>query len=70
MSITISNRFQDEGAALHQLRQRGFTTKPGHQGLGLSNARQILGSYDNALLETTMRNGCFTQQIELAHRKE
>lgn len=70
VSITISNRFQDEGAALHQLRQRGFTTKPGHQGLGLSNARKILGSYDNALLETTMRNGCFTQQIELAHRKE
>ena len=40
VSITISNSFQDQGAVLHKLKQKGFTTKTGHQGIGLSNARQ------------------------------
>ncbi len=70
VSITISNSFQDQGAVLHKLKQKGFTTKTGHQGIGLSNARKILSSYDNALLETSMLNGCFTQHLELTDRKE
>lgn len=70
VSIIISNRFQDDGTALHQLNQKGFSTKEGHQGIGLSNARKIINSYDNVLLETTMQCGCFTQHMELADRKE
>lgn len=62
--------FQDQGAVLHKLKQKGFTTKTGHQGIGLSNARKIISSYDNALRETSMLNGCFTQQLELTDRKE
>ena len=70
VSIIISNRFPDNGLALHKLKQKGFSTKAGHQGLGLSNAQKIISSYDNVLLETTMRCGCFIQHMELADEKE
>ena len=59
ISIIISNCFQDNGAVLHELKQSGFSTKTGHQGIGLSNAQKIINSYDNVLLETTMQHGCF-----------
>lgn len=65
VSIIISNRFCDYGEGLHQLRQKGFSTKTGHQGIGLSNAQKIISSYDNVLLETTMQSGCFIQHMEL-----
>lgn len=70
VSIIISNCFPDNGAELHQLKQSGFSTKTGHQGIGLSNARKIINSYNNVLLETTMQNGCFVQYMELTDRKE
>ena len=69
VSIIISNRCQDNGVALHKLRQKGFSTKTGHQGIGLSNAQKIIGSYDNVLLETTMQCGCFIQHMELTAGK-
>jgi len=70
VSVIINNRFQDNGVGMHRLKQKGFSTKSGHQGIGLSNAQKIVGSYDNVLLETTMQCGCFTQHMELAARKE
>ena len=70
VSIIISNHFRDNGIALHKLKQKGFSTRIGHQGIGLSNAQKIINSYDNVLLETTMQSGCFTQHMELAARKE
>ncbi len=66
VSVIISNCFQDHGAMLHKLKQKGFSTKSGHQGIGLLNAQKIINSYDNVLLETTMQRGCFTQHMELA----
>ena len=70
VSIMISNRYQDSGIMLHQLKQKGCSTKTGHQGIGLSNAQKIINTYSNVLLETTMQCGCFTQHMELAARKE
>ena len=70
VSIIISNRFQDKGVALHELKQKGFSTKIGHQGIGLSNTQKIISSYDNVLLETTMRRDCFVQHMELVAGKE
>ncbi len=70
VSIIISNRFRDNSVMLHKLKQKGFSTKIGHQGIGLWNAQKIISSYDNVLLETTMKCGCFTQHIELTDRKE
>ena len=70
VSIIKSNRFQDDGVALYRLKPKGFSTKTGHQGIGLSNAHKIVSSYDNVLLETTMECGCFTQHMELVTGKE
>ena len=70
VSIIISNRFRDNGIMLHTLKQKGFSTKIGHQGIGLGNAQKIISSYDNVLLETTMKCDYFTQHIELTDRKE
>lgn len=70
VSIIISNRFQNNGVMLHKLKQKGFSTKIGHQGIGLVNAQKIISSYDNVLLETTMKCDYFTQHIEFTDRKE
>ena len=70
VSITISNSFRDNGALLYRLKQKGFTTKSGHQGIGLANAQKITNSYNNVLHETTMQSGCFVQHIELTDRGE
>ena len=52
---------------LNKLKQKGVSTKLGHQGIGLSNVQKILSSYDNVLLETSIQRGCFMQHIELAY---
>lgn len=70
VSIIISNRFQNNGVMLHKLKQKGFSTKIGHQGIGLANAQKIISSYDNVLLKTTMKCDYFTQHIEFTDRKE
>lgn len=70
VSIIISNHFRDNRVMLHKLKQKGFSTKIGHQGIGLWNAQKIISSYDNVLLETTMKCDYFTQHIELTDRKE
>lgn len=70
VSIIIINHFQDHGVLLHQLKQRGFSTKTGHQGIGLSIAQKIISSYDNVLLETTIQSDCFIQHLELSERQE
>ena len=64
-AVIVSNSFQDNGIALHQLKQRGFTTKEGHQGIGLSNARKIISSYDNIFFETFIKDSYFTQHLEI-----
>ncbi len=69
VSVIISNCFQDNGVRLDRLRQKGFSTKSGHQGIGLSNVQKIINSYDNVLLETIIRRGCFMQHMELAAGK-
>ena len=69
-AIIISNSFQENSLALHKLKQKGFTTNKGHQGIGLSNAQKIISSYDNILLETTKQGGYFTQYMEISARKE
>lgn len=68
VSITINNRFRDEGLELHKLKQKGYSTKSGHQGIGLANAQNIIGPYDNVMLETTMQGGCFVQHMELSDK--
>lgn len=67
VSIIISNCFQDHGLMLNRLKQKGVSTKPGHQGIGLSNVQKILSSYDNVLLETSIQRGRFMQHMVLVY---
>lgn len=64
-AIIISNSFQDNALALHKLKQKGFCTKKNHLGIGLSNAQEIISSYDNVLLETSAKGSLFTQYMEI-----
>lgn len=64
VSIIISNSFRDNGLVLQRLKKKGFSTKNGHQGIGLSNAQNIINSYDNVLHETTASHRCFMQHME------
>lgn len=70
VAIIISNRFQDNSLEFHKIKLKGFSTKSGHQGIGLSNAQKIINSYDNVLLETRIQGDYFVQHIEVADRKE
>ncbi len=70
VSVIISNRFRNNGLALHQFKQKGFSTKDNHPGIGLSNAQKIISSYDNVLSETTMQCDCFTHHMILTARKD
>ncbi|MDE6642450.1 MAG: GHKL domain-containing protein [Acetatifactor sp.] len=70
VAVIISNSLRDSELALHKLKEQGFTTKAGHTGIGLANAQRIIRSYDNILWETTSQDGCFTQYLEIAGRKE
>lgn len=70
VSIIINNRCEDNDLVLYKLKQKGFSTKAGHQGIGLSNAQKIINSYHNVLLETTIQQDYFLQHMELFARKE
>ncbi len=70
VAVVISNSLQDSGLALHKLNRQGFTTKAGHQGIGLANAQRLIRSYENILWETTVQDGCFTQYMEIVRGKE
>ena len=70
VAVIISNSLQDDGLALHKLKQQGFTTKAGHTGIGLANAQKIIRSYGNILWESTIQDDCFTQYLEIANGKE
>lgn len=65
VAIIISNSFQEKDFALHKLKQQGFSTKKGHQGIGLPNAQKIISSYGNVLLETSKQGNYFTQYMEI-----
>lgn len=70
VAVIITNGVQDSDIALHKLKQQGFTTKTGHTGIGLANAQKMIRSYDNILWETTLKDGCFTQYLEIAGGEE
>ena len=65
--IVIMNTYADEEIPLHKINQQGFSTKGENRGLGLYNVKQLLKNYENVYQTTEVRNGYFTQQIEIEH---
>lgn len=66
VAVVISNSYCDTELPLHELKQYGFTTKGGHQGIGLSNAQRIISQYDFVFWETSKHRGQFSQYMEIS----
>lgn len=61
--IVIENPRSEETINIAEIFAEGFSTKGINRGKGLSNAKNILTSYPNVALNTSVTNGLFTQII-------
>ncbi|MGN0143641.1 MAG: sensor histidine kinase [Clostridium sp.] len=67
--FNISNSCLDSIPPVHKLYERNFSTKGKNRGLGLNNAKDIItNNYKNILLNTTIKNCIFTQEIIIYNR--
>jgi len=61
--VVIQNSCKNRRVKSEDLFELGFSTKGRHRGLGLNNVKEILGKYDNVILETEIDNDVFKQVI-------
>ena len=61
--VVIQNSCKKRKVKSEDLFELGFSTKGRHRGLGLNNVKEILGKYDNVILETEIDNDMFKQVI-------
>ena len=61
--VVIQNSCKKRKVKSEDLFELGFSTKGRHRGLGLNNVKEILGKYDNVILETEIDNDVFKQVI-------
>jgi len=61
--VVIQNSCKKRNVKSEDLFELGFSTKGRHRGLGLNNVKEILGKYDNVILETEIDNDVFKQVI-------
>lgn len=69
--IRVSNAFPAEishGDYISDIYRHGYTTKPGHDGIGLSSVRTLLARY-RGMIYTEVENGviCFTAKIPMRY---
>lgn len=50
---------------INSIFELGISSKSGSRGIGLYNARRIINSYENVILETTYEDKLFTQQMRI-----
>lgn len=55
----IRNKIHDKNISASQIQKKGFTTKKNHQGLGLTNIRNIENRYPNMTISHTVEDGWF-----------
>ena len=61
--VVIQNSCKNRRVKSEDLFELGFSTKGRYRGLGLNNVKEILGKYDNVILETEIDNDVFKQVI-------
>ncbi|HEP1412765.1 TPA: GHKL domain-containing protein [Streptococcus pyogenes] len=61
----IQNATKEKTIDISRIFKRGFSSKGGDRGGGLSNVREILGNYPTALLRTKSDDYLFTQILEI-----
>lgn len=62
-SILIRNSLKSEKVKLTNIFSNGFTTKKGHEGIGLNTLREIVSKEDNLEVVTTIDDGFITQEV-------
>lgn len=55
----IRNKIHDKNISASQIQKKGFTTKKNHQGLGLTNIRNIESKYPDMTISHTVEDGWF-----------
>lgn len=69
ISFIVINSFEGETPKIHEIYVRGFSTKGTGRGIGLANLKSILGNYYNTILDTSIEDNLFIQNIEIINRR-
>lgn len=69
ISFIIINSFEGETPKIHEIYIRGFSTKGTGRGIGLANLKSILSNYYNTILDTSIEDNLFIQNIEITSRR-
>jgi len=69
ISFIVINSFAGETPKLHEIYIRGFSTKGTGRGIGLANLKSILSNYYNTILDTSIEDNLFIQNIEIISRR-
>ncbi len=62
--MIIENNFTNT-LDIHQLYKNHYSTKKGNRGYGLNNVKDILNNYPNVLMNTSIEENIFIQEIEI-----
>ncbi len=69
ISFIVINSFEGETPKIHEIYVRGFSTKGTGRGIGLANLKSILRNYYNTILDTSIEDNLFIQNIEIISRR-
>lgn len=69
ISFIVINSFEGETPKIHEIYVRGFSTKGTGRGIGLANLKSILSNYYNTILDTSIEDNLFIQNIEIINRR-
>jgi len=61
--MVIQNNYFGDRPVIHKIYKEGFSTKGRDRGLGLSNVKRIVDSYENAFINTAVEGNMFTQEL-------
>lgn len=65
--FVIRNSCPKNTSPIYKLYEEGFSTKGKNRGLGLTSIRNLIDEkYENILLNTSMKNCVFTQEIRIS----
>lgn len=67
--IVIENRTELKDCNISQLFQESYSTKGAQRGLGLSTVRNIISNYPNAVINTSLENEWFVQEVVIGMRR-
>ena len=67
-TFRIKNRLYST-VDFHKIWTQGYSTRGADRGVGLASYRAILERYDNVMPHTSIRDGCFIQELKVQQGK-